>query len=155
MTEQNHDREPPEERVVDDFYSGTYYRKKRPRSSNGRSSRKRERRTDSFDESGEKVRRPRSNNRGMARLMRRFKRSPDFRMRMLWILAGLLIAAILAVALIEDLKYRRIEKQRQREELAEERARAAKEKPEDEDVRASDKFLFDQLREIEGGAGEE
>lgn len=93
------------ETVQDDFY------KSGPEPTSARPKRKRRRRSSSdgvFDE--HKKRRRRSKNRGLSRIWHQFRRHADFRMKILWVLAIIVVVGVLVYALAEHLKWQRIDR---------------------------------------------
>lgn len=77
-----------------------------------------------FDRPHTGSRKARSNNRGVNRFIRKIRRHEDFRMKLLWTFAALLMLAILAYALMQDLKYRRVERMSDEEQAAWHKAQA-------------------------------
>ncbi|MFC1467599.1 hypothetical protein ACFLQY_02770 [Verrucomicrobiota bacterium] len=56
----------------------------------------------------EKERKRRARNRGINRVLRRLRRHQDFRMKILWSVAGILVSAILFYAAMQHMKWSRI-----------------------------------------------
>jgi hypothetical protein len=87
----------------DNFYhDGSAPVVKKEKRSNGR------RRRTQFDETTQRSRR--SKNRGASRVMRNLRRHQEFRMKILWVIIAVLMMGIITYALMENLKWRRIEK---------------------------------------------
>ena len=60
-----------------------------------------------FDET--QKRKPRKKNRGFRRMLRQLRRDENFRMKILWFLAALLAAGVVAYSIYEQVKWSRIE----------------------------------------------
>lgn len=93
------------ERVQDDFYkSGPDPKPSKPQ----RRPRRRSSADGQFDV--EKKRRARKKNRGANRILRKIRRHEEFRMKILWTVAGGVVVAILLYAAAEHMKWSRIER---------------------------------------------